>query len=240
MPARPSRSRLLDSQESLTSPGESSSAPPNTCGCRRTSFSWTPRAMPSKPSSPLSERRSARKYTWNKRSPSSSASFASSPPIAASATSYPSSTVCGTIVRSVCSRSQGQSRRSRSVSSWRSTSASARPNLLGRRRGRARERRAGIRARLVPDLVLDARLAVAPLLLVDPLRHHIVLLLLLELLLDGRLDLAEGRRLRGLDGGERLDDVVAVLRVDRRSELTCLQAEGGLVECRDGLSFGDG
>src|SRR6476659_6688967 len=47
--------------------------------------------------------------------------------MAASATSYASSTVCGTIVRSVCSRSQGHSRRSRSVSSWRSTSASARP-----------------------------------------------------------------------------------------------------------------
>ena len=49
-------------------------------------------------------------------------------PIAASATSYASSTVCGTIVRSVCSRSQGQSRRRRSVSACRSTSASARLN----------------------------------------------------------------------------------------------------------------
>ena len=78
-----------------------------------------------RPSRALSS--SARK-DWKSRSPISSSSFASSPASAASATSYASSTVCGTIVRAVCSRSHGQSRRRRSVSSWSSTSASARPH----------------------------------------------------------------------------------------------------------------
>src|SRR3989440_2064973 len=137
--------------------------------------------------------------------------------------------VCGTIVRSVCSRSHGQSRRSRSVSTCSSVSASARLKLT-RRRGGARERRAGIRVRLVADLVLDPPTAVALLRVLEPLRHLVVLPLLLELLPDRRAHLAERRRRRGLDGGERLDDVVAVLRLDRRRELALLEAEGDLVE----------
>ena len=108
---------------------------------------------------PFSWSSSARKTHWNSRSPISSRSFASSPASAASATSYASSTVCGTIVRVVCSRSQGHSRRSRSVSSWSSTSASAsrhQSGSLGRRRVGGR-RRAGIGARHEADLVLDLR-----------------------------------------------------------------------------------
>src|SRR3954453_11514545 len=236
MPARPSRSRLLDSQVRRTSPADSSSVPPNPCGGRRTNFSCTPRAMSSNPSWPFSDRRRARKYTWNSRSPSSSASFASSRPIAASATSYASSTVCGTIVRSVCSRSHGQSRRSRSVSDWSSTSASARLKLL-RSGGRARDRRAGIRVRLVADLVLDLPVAVALLRVVEPLRDLVVLLLLLELLPDRRAHLRKRRRRRRLHAGGRLDDVVAVLGVHRLRDLAGLQAERRLVERRHRLAL---
>src|SRR5690348_1186883 len=99
--------------------------------------------------------------------------------MAASATSYASSSVCGTIVRSVCSRSQGQSRRKRSVSSCRSTSASARLKLLrgGRRAG---QRGARVRVRRVADLVLDLAAAVALLRVLEPLGQLVVLLLLLE------------------------------------------------------------
>src|SRR5919197_752521 len=127
------------------------------------------------------------------------------------------------------------SRRSRSVSSCRSTSASARltANVLRRRAARRGDGRAGIRVRLVPDLVLDLRVAAVVLLRVlDPFRHLLVLLLLLELLLDRVLHLAKRCRLRGLDGGERLDDVVAVLRVNRLGELAFLERERRLVERR--------
>src|SRR2546430_9959045 len=101
--------------------------------------------------------------------------------MAASATSYASSTVCGTIVRSVCSRSQGQSRRSRSVSAWRSTSASARLNS-GRLGRRSREGGAGIWVGLVTHLVLDPRVAAEELPgVLVPLGHLFGLALLLEL-----------------------------------------------------------
>src|SRR2546429_7719883 len=105
--------------------------------------------------------------------------------MAASATSYASSTVCGTIVRAVCSRSQGQSRRSCSVSCWSSSSASARVTLA-RGGGLCR----GSRRRLVADLVLGLLREVL-LRVVPPVRHRILLLLLQELLLDRRLDLVE-------------------------------------------------
>ena len=121
---------LAELRAELDRAGVRATASPKTCGCRRTSFSWTPRATASRSPSPCSSSRSERKNTWNRRSPSSSRSFAGSPARAASATSYASSTVCGTIVRSVCSRSQGHSRRRCRVRSWRSRSASAR--LIGR------------------------------------------------------------------------------------------------------------
>src|SRR6266545_5055552 len=209
MPARSSSVRLISSQRSRTRPAVRASASPKTCGCLRTSLTWTARATSS-------------------RSPE---------PFSASATSDASSTVCGTIVRSVCSRSHGQSRRSRSVSVWSSTSASARLNLLRRCRRRARQRGAGIRVRLVADLVLDLRVAVVLLRVLDPLGHRVVLPLLPELLPDRGLHLAQRRRLRGLDVGKSLDDVIAVLRMDRRRELAFLERERGLVELRDSLSL---
>ena len=42
--SRPSCSRLIRSQFSFTRPAVSASTSPNTCGCRRTSFSWISRA----------------------------------------------------------------------------------------------------------------------------------------------------------------------------------------------------
>ena len=44
MPERPSWSRLIASQFERTRPAVSASTSPKTCGCRRTSFSWTSRA----------------------------------------------------------------------------------------------------------------------------------------------------------------------------------------------------
>src|SRR5437773_2352100 len=238
MPARPSRSRLLFSQESLTSPAEPSSAPPNTCGCRRTNFSCTPRAMSSNPSWPFSARRRARKYTWKSRSPSSSASFGSSPPIAASATSYASSTVCGTIVRAVCSRSQGQSRLNRLVSSCSSSRAAASASANGSGLLGGGRRGAGRRRRRVTGLVRN--LAVEVLLqLVRPVRHRLVALLLELGLLDRRLDLRERRRLGLLDRPERFDDVVAERGLHRARDLARRQQERGLVERTDGLALRD-
>src|SRR5437764_3708449 len=163
------------------------------------SLAVTARAAPSRSPRDFSWRSSARKYTWNRRSPSSSSSFASSAAKAASATSYASSTVCGTIVRAVCSRSHGQSRRSRSVSDWRSRSAAPRSptsatvacrgaagRLLARRRaGRRGGRGARVRARLEAGLVLDLRaLAEALLQVLRPAVDRLVLLLGQQLLLD--------------------------------------------------------
>src|SRR6266540_1750644 len=217
MPVRPSCSRLIASQFERTRPAVSASTSPNTCGCRRTSFSWIDRAA-----------------CW--RSPSSSSSFASSPVTAASATSYASSTVCGTIVRAVCSRSHGQSRRRRRVSSCSSSMASPRPGttlLFGGRRGRRRRRRRRV-AGLVRDLAVEVLLQ-----LVRPVRHRLVPLLLEELLADRLLDLREGRDLGGLDGPHGLDDVVAELGLYRVGDLSGLQGERGLVERPHGLALGD-
>src|SRR5581483_8301028 len=207
---------------------------PNTCGWRRTSFSWIRRATRSRSPSPCSRRRSARKYTWNSRSPSSSSSFAGSSASAASATSYATSTVCGTIVRGVCSRSHGQSRRSRSVSSWRSRRAAARPDTSARgrrRRGRRRRRREpGGVADLPVVLLLQA---------LEPLLQRLALLLLQQLLADRRLDLGERRRLalrRVLLGA---DDVPAELRLDRFRDRPGLERERRLVELGDGLATRD-
>ena len=56
IPSRPSCSDLISSQRSRTRPGVDASASPKTCGCRRTSFSCTPRATDSRsPASPLLE-----------------------------------------------------------------------------------------------------------------------------------------------------------------------------------------
>src|SRR3954471_7945829 len=248
MPERPSCSRLIASQFERTRPAVSASTSPNTCGCRRTSFSWISRAACSRSPAPRSSSSSARKYTWNSRSPSSSSSLASSPAFAASATSYASSTVCGTIVRAVCSRSHGHSRRNRSVSSWSSTRASARATGLAGRRGvrrgvRRRGRRAGVRARRVPAPVLDLR-AGAVLLrgCGDPRGHLLVLLLLLQLLLDRGCDLLLGRRAARLHDPERLDDEpLLVLRrvVERRMHLLRGLRERDLVEDGDRLTLGE-
>src|ERR1051325_3900778 len=156
---------------------------------------------------PSSSRRSERKYTWKRRSPSSSTSFSSSPASAASATSYASSTVCGTIVRAVCSRSHGQSRRSRSVRRWSSTRACTGPFSLLAGRRRCGGRGGGQRrvARLVRDVLVERLLHV-----VEPVRHRRGLLRLQELLANRLLHVLQGRRLLGLHCGERLDDVPAV------------------------------
>src|ERR1043166_8010327 len=194
------------------------------------------RAACSRSPLPRSSSNSARKYTWKSRSPSSSRSFASSSATAASATSYASSTVCGTIVRAVCSRSQGQSRRSRRVNSCSSSRAAARPSaklLAGGGSGSARRRRRV--AGLVRDLAVEVALQ-----LVRPVRHRLVALLLEQLLLDRGLDLRERRRLRLYDGPERLDDVVAERGLDRARHLARLQQESGLVERGDSLPLGDG
>src|SRR4051812_19124087 len=74
---------------------------------------------------PRSSSSSERKCTWKRTSPSSSRSLASSPRWAASASSYASSTVCGTIERSSCSRSHGHSTRRRRVSASRRSRAAA-------------------------------------------------------------------------------------------------------------------
>src|SRR6476660_4422364 len=92
------------------------------------------------------------------------------------------------MVRAVCSRSQGQSRRSCSVSCWSSSSASARATSA-----RGRRLRRGSSRRLVADLVLRL-LGEVLLRVVPPARHLVLLLLLQELLLDGRLDLVERNR----------------------------------------------
>src|SRR3954451_16540651 len=64
------------------------------------------------------------KRTWNRSTPSSPSSFASSPGLVAAASSQASPTVCGTIERSSCSRSHGHSRRSLRVSASRRATAS--------------------------------------------------------------------------------------------------------------------
>src|SRR5436190_9525908 len=92
---------------------------------------------------------------------------------------------------------------------------------VGRARGR-RERRTGIRARLVAGLVLDlAALAIALRDLADPVGHLLVAILLLELRADRRGDLRLRRR---LDVPEELDHEPAVLLgADRLEERALLR-----------------
>src|SRR6476660_4308402 len=145
--------------------------------------------------------------------------------IAASATSYASSTVCGTIVLAVCSRSQGQSRRRRFVSSCSSRSESASVKRLRRGGGGAgRGRR-----RLVADLEVRLRLELLGR-VVDPLPHLLLFLLSEELLLDRCLHFGQLRHLLRLDRRQRLDHVPAVGRLDGLPELVGLEREGDLVE----------
>src|SRR5204863_94053 len=206
---------------------------------RRTSFVWIPRATASRSPCPASLRRSERKYTWKSRSPSSSSSFSGRSAKAASATSYASSPVCGTIVRAVCSRSQGQSRRSRSVSCCSSSSASASvlpPYADGSAGGRARGLLAGMlaRRRLVAGLVAD-RLAVVLLHVLLPLLQRLRAVVREQGLADPLLHLRERRRVRGrgrLDRPERLDDVPAEPRVGRLRDLVHGQRERDLLERR--------
>src|SRR3954462_5619590 len=143
--SRPSSPRLISSQFWSTSPAVVASTSPNTCGWRRISFVRQCSATAAKSPWPRSSSRSDRNTTWNRTSPSSSSSLRSSPRSAASASSYASSTVCATIERSSCSRSQGHSTRRRRVISSRRVSASPdRPGSLtggslrtGGRRGSA-------------------------------------------------------------------------------------------------------
>src|SRR5919108_2859506 len=236
IPSRPSCSRLIRSQFSRTRPAVRASASPNTCGWRATSFAWIARATVSRSPSPRSASSSERKYTWKSRSPSSSSSFGASSRSAASATSYASSTVCGTIVRAVCSRSQGQSRRSRSVSCCSSSSAApSELTRLPRGRGGAGGRLlTGILAgrRRVSGLVGDLR-AVVVLQLLLPVLDRLGLLVLKQRLPDRFLDLGERRRLRGrrlLHRPEGLDDVPAELRVHRPRDLVRLERERDALE----------
>src|SRR5204863_1836109 len=138
-----------------------------------------------------------------------------------------SSTVCGTIVRAVCSRSHGQSLRSRWVSSWSSSSAWLN-DTLARLAGGAGLRGRRLVAGLVLRLLAEVLLGVVP-----PLVEGVLLLLLLERLLDRRLHLVEGDfalLLRRVDRAERLDHVPAEARVHRLRDLVRLQREGGLLE----------
>src|SRR5262245_39940983 len=239
MPSRPSCSRLMRSQFERTRSAVRASTSPKTCGWRRTSFLCTPRATCARSPAPRSSSRSARKYTWNRRSPSSSSSFSSSSASAASATSYASSTVCGTIVAAVCSRSQGQSRRNRSVRRCSSTRAAAAspPSAAGTSAGRRglrrnRGRRGGRRlvARLVGDLA-----RVVLLHLREEVRPRKLLLLLGELQLDLRLDLGEGLLVGRSDRRQRLDDVPAVDALHGLRDRVSLERERGLVERGHGL-----
>src|SRR3954471_1564348 len=143
--SRPSSPLLIWSQLRSTSAAPETSVSPNTCGWRRISFWRQCSATAAKSPSPRSSSSSERKTTWNRTSPSSSSSLRSSPRFAAPASSYASSTVCGTIERSSCSRSQGHStRRRRVISSRRASASPDRPGSLtggslrtGGRRGSA-------------------------------------------------------------------------------------------------------
>src|SRR4029078_12156612 len=208
------------------------SASPKTCGCRRTSFSWTARVTSSRSPAPCSSRSNERKNTWKRRSPSASRRLAGSSANAASATSYASSTVCGTIVRSVCSRSQGHSRRRCRVRAWRSRTASARltreslsrrPLLGGVSRSVGHSRR--LVARGVADLAVVGRLLV-----LDPLLDLVVALLLQEECLDLGLDLLQRLQRRLLRVLDRLDDVVSELRLHGLRDFVRREREGGLLE----------
>src|SRR3954464_14777560 len=237
--SRPGSVALIWSQFRSTSPAVSASTSPNTCGWRRISFWRQCSATSASDPAPRSSSSSDRKWTWNSTSPSSSSSLASSPVLAAAASSYASSTVCGTIERSSCSRSHGHSRRSRRVNASRRRSAStdsadgSSAKLLRRLGGRRGRRRSRLRAVLavgcgVAALALGLR---APAL--AEVGHEGVERLLLvlrdERLLDRRLGV--GHRLRlGLVDLRDPEDVVAELRLDGPHELVLRRRERGRVE----------
>src|SRR4026208_1402047 len=138
--------------------------------------------------------------------------------------------VCGTIVRAVCSRSQGQSRRSRSVSCWSSSSADERLKSPG---GGPSRRSRRLAAHLVLRPPPEALLRVVP-----PLREGVLLLLRQLLLFDRRLHLVERvrRRFPGLvDGPAGLNHVPAELRMHRLGDLVRLERKRDPLERRDRL-----
>src|SRR5947208_14764707 len=138
------------------------------------------------------------------------------------------------MVATVCSRSHGHSRRSRSVRRWSSRRASARPSISASSRGRNRDRRGRRRGWRITRLEADLALVVL-LHLREPVRPANLLLLLGQVRLDLRLDLLEGLGMGRLDRPERLDDVPAVHAVNRLRDLVRLEREGGLVERRHRL-----
>ena len=75
----PFSSFLICSQFRMTSDVVSASMSPNTCGWRRTSLSWMPRATPAMSKAPASSASTAWKITWYRRSPSSSSSRGTRP-----------------------------------------------------------------------------------------------------------------------------------------------------------------
>ena len=70
--ARPFSSRLICSQFDATAAASPASTVPKTCGCRRSSLSWMPRATSARVNAPDSAAMVAWNTTWNRRSPSSS------------------------------------------------------------------------------------------------------------------------------------------------------------------------
>src|SRR3954470_17128861 len=174
--------------------------------------------------------------------------------MAASASSYASSTVCGTIERSSCSRSHGHSTRSlRVISSRRARLARApsSPRLLPGGRG-ARTRRLLLRGgglrrlagsrrrrRLLLRSVAAVRdqvgLRALRLVLVvlaelgDEVVQRLLLVLRLQEILDRLLGLPE-RLLRRRSDLRHLEDVVAELRLDRTDDRAFLGAEDRGVE----------
>ena len=73
---RPFSCRLISSQLATTCSASVASTSPNTCGCRWTSLSWTPRATPARSNWPSSRARRAWNTIWKSRSPSSSSRWA--------------------------------------------------------------------------------------------------------------------------------------------------------------------
>ena len=109
--------------------------------------------------------------------------------------------------------------------------ATRRSSSSAGRGGRVRRLEPGGVLDLVLVLLLDVR---------DPLVDRGVLRLGLELRADLVLDLGERGDRAGLDVRERLDQVVAELRLDRLRQLVGVEREGSLVERGDGLALGDG
>ncbi len=91
LPPRAARSAfssaLMRSHSPSTSSGDRPRASPNTCGCRRSSFSVMASTTPPKSNAPCSCAMRAWNTTWSRRSPSSSRRSARSPRSIASATS---------------------------------------------------------------------------------------------------------------------------------------------------------